>query len=226
MWESLRGGRPSQCECVTCFQSELSSSPGVNAIQMLWSDCVSWLRLLPLSLPSAQVSQTGRQAERVEHSWKWHLRQVLSLHQEHQTRGQRRWAAHICAIYTHRRTHTRSQQNKMKKIKYDSHFYIPPLGSSRVQYLRLCFDSYILLCCHLVRLSPHNIASVLTCVSVCDSVFSPWERFEQGPEEAGRLPEQPLARWDRCRQHGRGEGLQPMLPWRKRAHSCRLQPAA
>lgn len=40
----------------------------------------------------------------------------------------------FCAFYTLRRTH--SQQNRMKK-KLDSHYYVPPLGRSRVQYLRL-----------------------------------------------------------------------------------------
>ena len=46
VWESWRGGRPTRCECVTCSQSELSSSPGVNTIQMFGSD----LRLLPPSV--------------------------------------------------------------------------------------------------------------------------------------------------------------------------------
>lgn len=49
MWESLKGKQPTRCECITCFKSELSSSPGVNAIQMVWFECVSWLRLLRLS---------------------------------------------------------------------------------------------------------------------------------------------------------------------------------
>lgn len=225
MWESRRGGWPTRCECATCFQPELSSSPGVNAIQMVWSDCVSWLRLLPLSTRLLRYPKLAAK-QRESNTAGNDIFAKFSAYIKNTKPEANAGGLLIFVPFTLTGAHTLNK-NKMRKKTYDSHFYIPPLGSSRVQYLRLCFDSCILLCCHLVRLSPHSIASVLMCVSVCVTrVFSPRERFVQGPEEAGRLPEQHLTRWDRRGQHGRGEGLQPMLPWRKRAHSCRLQPAA
>lgn len=110
--------------------------------------------------PSTQVSQTGCQAQRVQYSWKRHLCQVLSLHQEHQTRSQRWWAAYFMPFTF---THVHVQRNKMKSCGGDSSN--PPLGGSRVHFLGM--SSCRLLCCHLVRLAPHVFRHLLKVLYLC-----------------------------------------------------------
>lgn len=128
----LRGWAANSVQvCVTCFQSELSSSPGVNAIQMVWS---ASLTVSPASVPRLLRYPKLAAKQRESNTAGNDIFAKFSAYIKN-TKPEANAGGLLILCHLHSQAHKHSVEQD--EIIYDCHYDIPPLGSSRVQCLRL-----------------------------------------------------------------------------------------
>lgn len=160
-------GRP---ECGACFQPEPSSSSGVNTNQMVYPDCVSCSPPPPSSgIPNWRPNRENQTQ----------LEMTSSPSSQPTSRTPNQTPTPVGCSF-----HFLPFACSLTALSSDDHG--PPLGRSRVQYLRPALADTVCWPTHDSEVTSLNPSTAFHAFLCCvTGVFSSGERFVQSPEEAG-----------------------------------------